>query len=158
MSTIAADLAQFVDRAAAITGSYGRTRNKPERIDAASYALLAVEVCRQELDAFIRFVYVRNGKGRLLHIMPDGQIPAGVWAPWGGSGKSVLSRSQRDTLRNWLLGQAKRLPRPPFHYRPSFRRWYVDLKRYQDEADALRWLADYQMTVQDWLNMQMSVQ
>lgn len=158
MSTIAADLAEFVDRAAAITGSYGRTRNKPERVDAASNALLAAELVNQELDAFIRFVYRRNDKGRLLHIMPDGQIPSGVWAPWGGSGKSQLTRSQRDTLRTWMLDQGRKLPKPPFYYIRKSYRWFVDLRRYEDEADALRWLANHQITVQDWLNMQTSVQ
>lgn len=150
--TLAADLVQMVDRAAAITGSYGRTRQHIDRIDAASYAITAIELAHQELDGFIRFVYKRSDNGYFVNVKQDGLIHH-VWTPWGC--KSVLARSQRDTLRAWML--TKKRPPPPFYYVSSRYRWYVDLKRYETEAHAFEWLKGNQITINEWLSVQMSV-
>jgi hypothetical protein len=147
------DLLRIVDRAAEITGSYGRTRTRPERIDAMTRAMLIVEHIHQELTTFTKFVYRRSGNGRLLHVLPDGQLGRGVWAPWGASGKSTLTRTQRDILRQWLLLKADSRLRPPYLYSPDTRRWYMDLRRYPDVGPALLWLQNHQLTASEWLNL-----
>ncbi len=62
-----------------------------------------MELVNQELEMFIHFCYRTTAHGRFLHLQADGQIRNGVWAPWGGSGKSALTRRERDTLRDWLI-------------------------------------------------------
>lgn len=156
MTTVIApvnDLMKIVARAGEIAGSYGRTRQKPERIDAATRALLIVEHVHQELETFTRFVYQRSGNGRLLHVLPDGQLAPGVWAPWGSSGKSTLTRSQRDMLRHWLLLKADSRLRPPFLYNPHARRWHLDIGRYPTVDHALQWLDNHRLTAGEWLNL-----
>ena len=147
------DLMRIVARAGEIAGSYGRTRTKPERIDAATRAMVTVEHIHQELETFTKFVYRRSSKGRLLHVLPDGQLGRGVWAPWGASGKATLTRTQRDILRRWLLTKAETRLRPPFLYNRTTRRWYVDLQRYPDKDSALQWLSNHQLTAGEWLNL-----
>lgn len=150
--TVGADLIKMVDRAAAITGSYGRTQQHVDRIDAAAYAITAIKLAHQEMDGFIRFVYKRSDNGYFVHIKQDGLIHH-VWTPWGC--KSVLARSQRNTLRTWIL--SKKRPPPPFYYVSSRLRWYVDLERYETEESVLNWLKNNQITINEWLSMQMSV-
>ena len=147
------DLLRIVARAGELTGSYGRTRHKPERIDAATRAMLTVEHVHQELETFTKFVYRRSGKGRLLHVLPDGQLAPGVWAPWGSSGKSTLTRPQRNLLRRWLWLKADSRLRPPFLYSSDTRRWYVDLRRYPSADAALQWLQNHRLTAGEWLNL-----
>ena len=145
------DLMRIVDRAAAITGSYGRTRTRPERIDAMTRAMLAVENVHQELVAFVRFVYRRDGRGRLLHVLPDGQLAPGVWVPWRGG--STLTRTQKDILRRWLHLKAQNRLKPIFVYGLDTRRWYVDLRNYPTAEVALGWLERHRISAGEWLNL-----
>jgi hypothetical protein len=144
---------RILNRAADMAGSYGNARTAPERVEAEALAKLVVEHARQELDLFIRYCYQVDERGRWIHILNDGQIRNGVWTPWGGSGKSTLTRSQRDTLRLWLW-QAKQNRRfPLFIYRPERRRWYVDLLRNPTEHDALEWLGKCGLNEKAWLGV-----
>jgi hypothetical protein len=147
------DLLRIVGRAAEITGSYGRTRTKPERVDAMTRAMLIVEHTHQELSTFARFIYRQNDHGQNLHILPDGQLAPGVWAPWTVHAPSTLTRTQRDLLRRWLLLKADNRLRPPFVYGDDTRRWYVDLRRYPTVEAALDWLEKHKLTAGEWLNL-----
>jgi hypothetical protein len=140
-----------VNRAANMAGSYGHTRVAPDRVDALALAKLTAEHVREEVALFIRYVYQKDAAGRWLYIGADGMIPAGVWCPWGGSGKSSLTRSQRDIMRLWLLSQQRDRNYPAFIYRPKARRWYVDVLRYDNEAAALSWLARWPLDGAAWL-------
>lgn len=142
--------ASLVDRAAQLTGSYGRTRHPPERVDAAAIARLEVELVRQEMEDFIRFVYRREGDV-WLHIVANGRIPRGVWAPWGSSGKSKLTQPMRTKLRKWMFAQNR--PRPVFFYNPKETRWYVDLTHYTNVEVALKWYERCGVTVVGWLQL-----
>jgi hypothetical protein len=142
---------RIVNRAADMAGAYGHTRVAPERVDALALAKLTVEHVRQEVALFIRYVYQKDGAGRWLYIGADGMIPAGVWCPWGGSGKASLTRSQRDIMRRWLLCQQRDRNFPAFFYRPKARRWHVDILRYDSEAAALSWLARCPLDGAVWL-------
>jgi len=144
---------RIVNRAADIVGSYGATRTAPEQVEALALANLVATHARQELELFIRYCYQQDTRGRWIHILADGQIPSGVFTPWGSSGKSSLTRTQRDTLRSWLVSQAKERKFPAFVYRPSFRRWYVDVVRKETEATALSWLTHSGLDGQTWLNL-----
>ena len=83
---------KMINRAVDLSGSYAHTRRPPERVDAQAAAALVVELVNQELEMFIHFCYRTTTHGRFLHLQADGQIRNGVWAPWGGSGKSALTR------------------------------------------------------------------
>jgi len=145
---------RILNRAADMAGSYGNARIAPERVEAEALAKLIVEHAMQELDSFIRYCYQVDEHGRWLRILPDGQIRNGVWTPWGGSGKSSLTRNQRDTLRLWLWQEKNSRRFPLFVYRPDRRRWYVDLLRNPSETDALDWLHKCGLTAKSWLGVQ----
>jgi hypothetical protein len=147
------DLLRIMGRAAEITGSYGRTRTKPERIDGMTRAMLIVQHIDQELTAFVNFVYRRAPNGKLLHILPDGSFAPGVWTPWGSSGKSTLTRPQRNQLRRWLWLKADNRLRPPFLYNPQTRRWHLDLRHYPTVETAQQWLERHKLTAGEWLNL-----
>jgi len=142
---------RIVNRAANVAGAYGTARVAPERVDALALAKLTVEHVRQEVGLFVRYVYQKDSAGRWLYIGVDGQIPAGVWCPWGGSGKASLTRCQRDTMRRWLVSQQRDRRFPLFFYKPKARRWYVDLLRYESEGAALAWLAKCPLDGAAWL-------
>jgi hypothetical protein len=146
------DLMRIVGRAAEITGTYGHARTKPERIDAVTRAALVVEHVHQELTTFASFVYQRSQNGRLLHVLPDGQLARGVHTPWRGV-SSTLTRSQQDRLRRWLATKAETRLRPPFVWSDSTRRWYVDLHRYPTVEAAIDWLTRHKMSGGEWLNL-----
>lgn len=143
----------IVDRAASITGTYGRARVMPERFDAAARALLIVQHVHNELVTFAAFVYQKDGRGRWLHILSDGQMARGVWTPWGSSGKATLTRPVRDTVRRWLHIKAKSRLRPPFRYDAQTNRWYVDLQRYPTLEAAMDWIERHRITHTEWLNL-----
>jgi hypothetical protein len=145
------DLMRIVGRAAEITGSYGRTRTRPERIDGMTRAMLIVEHVNQELTTFIRFIYRAAPNGRLLHVQPDGKLAYGICTPWRGA--STLTRKQRDMIRRWLLLKAESRLRPPFVYDPESRRWHLDVQRYPTLEPALVWLERHRMTAGEWLNL-----
>lgn len=147
------DLMRIVDRAAEIAGSYGRTRTRPERVDAVTRAMLIVEHAHQELETFARFIYRQSDGGQWLHVLPDGQLTPGVWAPWAVHAPSTLTRNQRDILRRWLLLKADSRLRPPFVYGDDTRRWYVDLRRYPTTDSTLQWLQNHRLTAGEWLNI-----
>src|SRR5690348_9619192 len=96
--------AKLVVRAAEMIGAYGVARTTPELIDKVTQAQGHCELINQQLDLFTRFVYRETDNGLPLHILADGQIVGGVWTPWGSSGKSGLTRLERDVLRRHLLG------------------------------------------------------
>lgn len=146
------DLMRIVDRAAEITGSYGRTRTKPERVDAATRAMLTVEHVHQELETFTKFVYRRSSRGRLLHVLPDGQLARGVHTPWRGP-SSTLTRTQQDGVRKWLSIKAQSRLKPPFVWGDDTYRWYVDMVRYPTAECALAWLERHKLTAGEWLNL-----
>lgn len=151
VTTPVGDLMRIVARAAEVTGSYGRTRTRPERVNAMTRASLIVEHVHQELEAFTRFVYERDPAGRLYHVLPDGQIAPGSHTPWRGA--STLTRPQRDRVRKWLLLKADSRLRPPFLYADDTRRWYLDFKRYPTVESALLWLDRHRLTGGEWLNL-----
>jgi hypothetical protein len=150
MNTLAT---QLVNRAAALSGAYGTARTTPERIDAQALAQLVVELVNQELELFAHHCYKTNAQGRFLHILADGQLCSGNWCPWGSSGKSQLTRTQRDTVRRWLLLLEQNHLRPVWQYYPKTRRWYVNLHRYPTLDQALVWLSNHQLTAEEWLNL-----
>jgi hypothetical protein len=145
------DLMRIVGRAAEITGSYGHMRVKPERVDAMTRATLAVEQVHQEMVNFLRFLYLAAPSGRLLHVLPDGQLARRVYTPWRGP--STLTRTQQDTLRKWLQLKADNRLRPPLTWGSDTRRWYVDMVRYADVESALQWLERHRLTAGEWLNL-----
>lgn len=146
------DLLRIVARAGEITGSYGRTRTKPERVDAMTRAMLSAEAVRQELEEFTRFVYRRSEGGRLLHVLPDGQLARGVHTPWRGV-SSTLTRTQQDGLRKWLAIKAQNRLKPPFVWGGDTYRWYVDLVRYPTVEAALEWMERHRISAGEWLNL-----
>lgn len=144
---------RIVNRAADMVGSYGTARTAPEQVDAVALANLIVTQARQELDLFIRHCYRQDARGRYLHILADGQIAPRNWTPWGSSGKSSLTRTQRDILRLWLVQSKQQRRFPVFVYRPEQRRWYVDLIRYPTEAESLEWLRVCGLDAKAWLGV-----
>ena len=148
---------RIVNRAANVAGSYGTARVAPDRVDSLALAKLVVEHARQEITLFIHFVYERDARGRLTHVLPDGQIAPKHWTPWGASGKASLPRTQRDTLRAWLVMQAQQRRYAPFFYRSATRRWYLDLLRFDEKADALQWLERCGLDAKTWVGVADSV-
>ena len=92
----------IVNRAATFAGAYGNTRTTPERVDALAIAQLSAAAAMQQLELFANCCYARADNGYLKHILPTGQIPSGAYTPWGASGKSGMTRTDRDILRVWL--------------------------------------------------------
>lgn len=149
------NLEKIVARTAEAVGVYGHLRTSPQRVEPMAAATLLAQAAGQELELFTRWCYVKHER-HWLHILPSGQIPSGVFTPWGSSGKSNLTRSSRDTLRKWLLGLADHRYFPPFIYAAGQRRWYVDLMRYPELDDALAWLAKYPINPSDWLTLSLA--
>jgi hypothetical protein len=143
------DLLRIVARAGDIVGSYGHARTTPERVNAVTRAALTVEHVHQELEEFIKFIYQRASNGKLLHVLPSGQLAAKVHTPWRGT--STLTRTERDMVRKWLLLKADNRLRPPFLYSPETRRWFLDIKRYPDVDSALSWLDNHHLTPGEWI-------
>lgn len=147
------DLMRIAGRAAEITGSYGHTRTRPERIDGMARATLAVEHVHQELVSFVRFVYMKDPSGRRwLHLLPDGTLAPKVHTPWRGV-SSTLTRSQQDRVRAWLALKCKARLRPPLLFDYGIRRWLVDLTRYPTADNALDWFDKHKLTPGEWLNL-----
>lgn len=143
----------LVNRAAQLTGAYGATRTRPERVDALALATLTVEFVNQELELFLYHCYQTNEQGRFLHILADGQPCRGNWCPWGSSGKSQLTRRQRDTVRSWLFALAEQRLQPLWRYYPHSRRWHVQVLRYPTLEQASAWFAVHQLNPTTWLNL-----
>jgi hypothetical protein len=147
-------LAQFVERAAEITGAYGNYRTVPERVNPETVAAAQCELAAQEIELFIHFCYQQSDTPYFINLTGGSQIPTGIWTPWGSSGKSHLRRLERDIVRAWLLSLKKhRGARPLFYYLPEERRWYVDTFRYRILQDALQWLKTYKLTPKTWLTL-----
>lgn len=143
----------IVERAASFAGSYGNVRVAPPQVDILALAQLSATAAMQQLELFAHWCYRRNEDGRLIHILPNGQIPSGAFTPWGASGKSKMIRADRDALRAWLCVLRERRQFPPWFYHPRERRWYVDLMRYDTLPDALGWLAKHPIAPQDWFSL-----
>lgn len=153
-TSIAQDLIHIVGKASEAVGAYGQARQAPERIHAAAHSRLSLELVRQEMTRFLWHLYEREGD-YWLHIMPDGQIPSGVWTPWGG--KSRLNKAQRDILRAWVVGQrADRQAPGPLYFDVPRNRWYVDLIRFPDREDSLAWWKRTAPSEKDWLNLELT--
>jgi len=146
---------RFVDRAANIVGAFGSYGTMPDQVDAETLALGSCTHIRHVLDLFIRFVYRQTPDGIFVNITGNGSIPTGVWTPWASAGKprrsagsrtdgnkkrAQLTETERIVVREWLKLLAANRRFPLFVYRSTSRRWYVDIQRYDNEADGLAWL------------------
>lgn len=147
------DILRHIERAAKVAGTYGATRMTPERHDAETRVAPLVKTINLALEAFVHFCYVDNVAGTLVNVMAHGAIPRGVWTPWGSSGKSGLTRAQRDAARAWLLWLDAHKRRPLFWYMSEERRWYIDLQLYPTLDEALAWLSAHPMTPAIYLNL-----
>jgi hypothetical protein len=142
---------KIVARAAELTGAYGNFRTAPERVDAETIALARCTMINQELDLFVRFCYRQSEQGRYVNLRSNSQLPKGVWAPWGSSGKSGLTRTERDVLRRYLFSlNTPRPPRPLFFY--GQRHWHVNTVIYPTVGDALQWLERFKLTPANWFD------
>lgn len=144
-----------VNRAAYFLGTYGNVRVKPSEVDQLALARLSAVAAEHQLDLFARWCYQRDD-GRLIHVLANGQIPSGAWSPWGASGKSKMTRRDRDTLRRWLWAKREARHFPPWFYHMAERRWYVDFMRYDNLSDALEWIRRHPIDPRDWLHLSTS--
>lgn len=151
-----ATLENVVNRAADVVGTYGRLRTMPERVDALALAALSAKAAGQQMELFALWCYQESAPGILCNILPNGQIPTGSWAPWGSSGKSGMTRTDRDVVRAWLRTLQARRHYAPWLYVAAQRRWYVDLVRYDTLQDALDWVRRHPIHPQDWLNLRLA--
>lgn len=149
---------KFLIRAAELTGAYGNFRTAPELIHAETIAAARCKLVNSEMELFIHFCYQLDSKGRHLHLAGGSQLAPGIWTPWGGSGKSALTRLERDVVRCWLLSLGSgKPPMPVFFYIARTRRWHVDTMRYESADEALSWLNQHQLTPKIWLGVQMGM-
>ena len=148
-----ATMERIVNRAANFAGSYGNVRMAPPQVDVMALAQLSATAAMHQIELFAHWCYQRNEAGRLIHILPNGQIPSGFFTPWGASGKSRMIRADRDALRSWLHILRERRQFPPWFYHGVERRWYVDLMRYDSLDDTLSWLAKHPIAPQDWFSL-----
>lgn len=143
---------KFVAQVADFTGSFGVHGTRPELVDAETWATANCTLVNYQLEMFIRFAYKRTDKGNLMNLQNDGQIPKGIWTPWGAKGQ--LTRAKSDITRRYLLSLNNgRPPRPLFFYLADKRHWYVDLLRYATLDEALEWLQRYAITPQAWIDL-----
>jgi len=142
---------KFVVRAAELTGAYGNYKTAPELVDAETIAAARCTLANQELELFTHFCYQQDERGRFINLAGNAQIPSGVWAPWGSSGKSKLTRTERDVMRRWLLSFAGERPKPLFFYVPTMRRWFVNTPTWDTLTLALAWVNRHEMTPKDYL-------
>jgi hypothetical protein len=142
------DLLRVVDNASAIVGSYGRTRQPPQRIDRIALAELVAEHANQEMEAFFRFLYIPSpAVGRYVNLTADGCLRYGVLTPWRGA--SQLTWPQKRILGRWALLKAQdRVPSPLYF---AGRRWRVNLVRFPTVETALEWLSRHALTGNRWL-------
>lgn len=148
MSESVKDLLRIVDNAAAIVGTYGRTRQLPVRIDRVAKAALVAEHANQELEAFVRYLYMPSpGVGRYLHLTADGSLRPGVWTPWRG--KSELTWTQQKVLRRWMMAKSADRIRSPLNYERYH--WYVDLVHFPTVESACGWLTRHRIDANEWL-------
>lgn len=145
----------IVSRAAAFAGAYGNTRTTPDRVDALAIAQLSATAAMQQLELFAQWCYQRADSGQLMHILPAGQVPTGSYTPWGASGKSGMTRTDRDILRVWLYLVNEKGLYPLWVYVDDERRWYVDLMHYPTLPTALDWLQQTPIHAPDWLNIRL---
>jgi hypothetical protein len=148
-----ATMETIVNREASFAGAYGNTRTTPDRVDALSIAQLSATAAMQQLELFANWCYARADNGYLMHVLPSGQIPTGAYTPWGASGKSGMSRTDRDVLRIWLYLVTEKGFSPVWVYVEEQRRWYVDFMRYPTLEAALDWLQQTPIHPKDWLNI-----
>lgn len=141
------------NRAVEFTGAYANVRAAPAQVEHLSIAALSATDATHRMEAFALWCYERDERGRLVHILPNGQIPSGRYTPWGASGKSRMTRTDRDVLRRWLCIERNARRFPPWFYHADQRRWYVDLMRYDELSEALTWLAKHPIQPRDWLNL-----
>lgn len=147
------DLMRVVARAADITASYGHARTKPEQVDGLTRATLAAAHAQQELEMFVRFVYMRDPSGRRwLHLLNDGTLAPRVHTPWRGA-SSTLTRKEQDRVRAWWKVKLDNRLRPPLRWDHGIKRWHVDLLRYPTVDEALDWLSKHKITPTEWLNL-----
>jgi hypothetical protein len=131
------NLEELVGRAAQLTGAYGNFRTAPERVDAETIAAARCQLANQDIELFIHFCYRQSDTGYFINLAGNSQIPTGVWTPWGSSGKSKLTRGERDIVRAWLLALKRNHgARPLFYYVAEERRWHVDTFRYPTLEEA----------------------
>lgn len=142
---------KFIDRAATIVGAYGHYRTAPDLVDAETIAAGRCTLANQELELFTHFCYQQNEHGRFINLAGNTQIPSGVWAPWGSSGKGSLTRTERDVMRRWLLSFANERPKPLFFYVATMRRWHVNTPSWDTLTLALAWVNRHEMTSKDYL-------
>ena len=153
-------LKSIYERSKRVATNYGRAmKPKPMLPDNKALAIERCETIDQAMREFINYCFQRTESGLLYNLLPDGQIQAGIWTPWGGSGKSELSRLQRDVLRRYLLGlKTNRPPHPLFYYLPESRRWYIDVVRFSSLEEGLGWWDRYRLTPDAWLSLSTELQ
>jgi hypothetical protein len=148
------DLLRVVDHAANIVGTYGRTRQMPQRVDRMALASLVAEHANQEMEHFIRFLYTPSpAVGRFLNLYADGSLRQGVWTPWSTNiaQASQLSRPQRRVLCKWAILKSEDRAPSVLIYEAECRRWRVNLPRFSTLDVALGWLGRHQITGNEWL-------
>ncbi len=147
-------LTKFLERAQQEIGAFGNFRTTHELVEAEAIAAARCSLVNAELDSFTHFCYQKEGEW-FCNLSGNTQIPTGIWAPWGASGKGRLTRMERDTVRAWLraLGNAKAL-KPVYFYSPSSRRWNVDTLRYPTLESANEWLTNNRIDGKTWLRIQ----
>jgi hypothetical protein len=144
-------LDKFVVRAAELTGAYGNYRTAPELVDAETIAMARCTLANQELELFTRFCYQQDVNGRFINLAGNTQIPVGVWCPWGSSGKSKLTRTERDVMRKWMLSFSGERPRPLFFYASAMRRWHVNTSSWDTLTLAMAWVNRHELIPKDYL-------
>lgn len=147
-------LDKFLVRAQMDVGAYGNYRTTHDLVDAEAIAEARCTLVNGELESFTRFCYQQQGSW-FVNLSGNSQIPTGVWAPWGSSGKGRLTRMERDTVRAWLHALNRRQTlKPVYFYSPSSRRWHVDTTRYPTVESALKWLNSNRLGAKTWLRIQ----
>ncbi len=151
-------LDKFLVRAQLDVGAYGNYRTTHDLVDAEAIAEARCTLVNGELESFTHFCYQKLS-GWFVNLSGNTQIPTGVWAPWGSSGKGRLTRMERDTVRAWLhaLNRGRGL-KPVYVYASSARRWHVDTTRYPSLDAALEWLSANKIDAKTWLRIQARLQ
>lgn len=151
-------LDKFLVRAQMDVGAYGNYRTTHDLVDAEAIAGARCVLVNGELESFTHFCY-QKVDGWFCNLSGNTQIPTGVWAPWGSSGKGRLTRMERDTVRAWLHALNRRQGmKPVYFYVPASRRWHVDTTRYSTVESALEWLNANRLGAKTWLRIQARLQ
>lgn len=143
---------RITERAIEAIGTYGHLRTPPAQVHPMLAAKLSAAAADHQLELFAHWCYQQHD-GIWLALYPSGMIRPKVFTPWGSSGKSKMSRTDRDVLAMWLREKRNRPYFAPWYYLSERNRWYVDLMRYPTEGAALGWLKSNKIEPGDWLRL-----